>query len=567
MTQKIVVVGAVAVGSKAACRFKRLNQKADVTLIDQDEFISYGGCGIPYFISGDVDDVSQLRKTSFHMLRDEKFFLEDKGIRALSGTKALSIDRENKFVLTRNKNGQEAELAYDKLVLGIGTRPKDLNIPGIGLKNVFHVGNLHDAMQIKQMVINGQVEKAVIVGAGFIGLEMAEALADMWEIETSVVEFWDQIMPGFVGKNLSRMARHQMEQNNVAFYLEESVEAIEGKETVTAVKTNKRTLEADLVIMAVGIEPNVDIARKAGLEISENGFLVVNDRMQTSDPDIYAGGDCVQIPNLVTGKPGFFPMGSMANRQGRVIGTNLAEGDACFKGAVGSFVVKIFDHALAGAGLSLETAQKEGFDAVGIMVAQFDRAHFYPEKEIIFLELVVDKTTRNVLGIQGFGNQNSGLFSRINAVAPLLQYRPTVDVISNLEIAYSPPFASAMDIINALGNVAENYLEGRYHPLHAKEFSECWEDRECGDYFFLDCRANADAQPFADKYPDIWKSIPHDQLYKRMDEVPRDKRLILICNTGVRSYEAQINLKASGIEDTVSVGGGVAGLKECGLKF
>jgi NADPH-dependent 2,4-dienoyl-CoA reductase/sulfur reductase-like enzyme/rhodanese-related sulfurtransferase len=567
MAENILIIGAVAVGPKSGCRFKRLCQEGNVTLIDQDDIISYGGCGIPYYISGDVSDESELRSTSFHMVRDETFFRDDKGLKALTGTKAMSIDRKNKKVRVQNKNGEEKDFSYDKLVIGMGTRPRDLNIPGVGLKNVFRVGNMHDAIAIKQMVAAGQVEKAVVIGGGFIGLEMAEALADMWQIDTTVVEYCDQIMPGFVSKSMARMAQKRMSDEGVTFYLGEGVEALEGEGTVAAVKTNKRILPADIVIMAVGVAPNTQLAADAGLEIGQNGLIVVNDHMQTSDPDIYAGGDCVQIKNLVTGKPGFFPLGSMANRQGRVIGTNLAGGDAVFKGGVGSFVVKTFDMALAGAGLSDETARKNGYDAVGIQVAQFDRAHFYPEKEIIYLELVVDRKTRRVLGIQGFGGQNSGMFARVNAVATILQYQPTVDAVSNLELAYSPPFASAMDIVNALGNAAENYLDGRYTPMDFDEFAACWPDRGKNGCLYLDCRAYADAKVFEDKYPGVWKSIPHNELIKRMDEVPRDKKLVLVCNTGVRSYEAQINLRALGFDNTVSVGAGVASLKQGGIDF
>jgi len=566
MAENILIIGAVAVGPKSACRFKRLCQDGNVTLIDQDDIISYGGCGIPYYISGDVSDESELRSTSFHMVRDETFFRDDKGVTALTGTKALSIDRKNKKVRIRDKSG-ERDIPYDKLVLGMGTRPRDLNIPGISLKNVYRVGNMHDAIAIKQMISAGQAEKAVVIGGGFIGLEMAEALADMWQIDTSIVEYCDQIMPGFVSKSFARMAQKRMEDEGVHFYLGEGVEALEGEGTVERIRTNKRTLDADLVIMAVGVAPNTALAAEAGLDIGPNGFIAVNDHMQTSDPDIYAGGDCVQIKNLVTGKPGFFPLGSMANRQGRVIGTNLAGGNAVFKGGVGSFVVKTFDMALAGAGLSDETARKYGFDAVGIQVAQFDRAHFYPEKEIIYLELVVDRKTRRVLGIQGFGGQNSGMFARVNAVATILQYQPLVEAVSNLELAYSPPFASAMDIINALGNAAENYLDGRYAPMDFDEFAAYWPNRGQNGCFYLDCRAYADAKVFEDKYPGIWKSIPHNELLQRMDEVPRDKKLVLICNTGVRSYEAQINLRARGIDNTVSVGAGMASLKQVGMDF
>jgi len=565
MSQNVIIIGAVALGAKAACRVKRLMPDARVLLIDADEQISYGGCGIPYYVSGDISDASELRSTSFHRVRDEAFFREDKGVEVMTKTTALSIDREKKLVRVQLKTGEKKDFFYDKLVLATGARPRELNIPGFNKKNVFSVGSLNDGIAIKKSLVSGGIEKAVIIGAGFIGLEMAEAVADMWEVETHVVEYCDQVMPGFVSKNLSLMAQKALEDRGVMFHLGESVRAIEGDDTVSGVRTDHGLLEADMVISAVGISPNCDLAVQAGLQVSEQGHIIVNDRMQTSDPDIYSGGDCVTITNLVTGKPGYFPLGSMANRQGRVIGSNIAGMSARFPGAVGSFAVKIFDYALAGAGLSIETALKEGFDAASIQVAQFDRAHFYPEKEIVFLELVVDRKTRRVLGIQGFGGKDSGLIARINAVAVLLSHHITVDAISNLEFTYSPPFASAMDIVNALGNAAENYLDGRLKPIRALEFKKYWENRDSGEVFFLDCRAAADGYPIEEKHPECWKNIPHDQLKSRMHEVPKDKKLILICNTGVRSYEAQLNLEAAGIKDTLNLGAGMAGLRACGI--
>ena len=567
MSRRIVVVGGVALGSKAACRAKRMDPKAEVYLIDRDEYVSYGGCGIPFYISGDVSDVSELRSTSFHMIRDERFFLKDKGVIVMTGTEVVAVDRQAKQVDIKRKDGTADTLSYDKLVLATGTTPRKLNLPGEDLENVYTVANLHDAVAIKQKMIDGSIEKAVVVGGGFIGLEMAEALADMWEIETSVVEVFDQIMPGFVSPSLAKMAQTCLEKNGVKIYTSEKVSAIIGDGSVSSVKTDKRTLEADMVIMAVGVVPNTALAKSIGLDITPQGWIVVNDHMQTSDPNIYAGGDCAAVKNLITGELGSYPLGSMANRQGRVIGTNIAGGEGHFDGAVGSWVVKIFDSALAGAGVTVDKARAAGFDAVGIQVAQFDRAHFYIEKEVIFLELVVDCKTRKVLGIQGYGGKDSGMVGRINAVAPLLKYKPEVEEISNLELAYSPPFSSAMDIINALGNAASNYLDGRYRFITMEEFNKCWEDRESGKTFFLDCRANADAQPFEDKYPGIWKSIPHDQLVDRMDEVPKDKKLVLICNTGVRSYETQLNLNEHGITDNVNTGAGMAGLKTWGIDF
>jgi NADPH-dependent 2,4-dienoyl-CoA reductase/sulfur reductase-like enzyme/rhodanese-related sulfurtransferase len=566
MPKNIVVIGAVALGPKAACRLKRLDPDSHVVMVDKDELISYGGCGIPYFISGDVSDPGQLQETSFHMVRDKHFFREAKDIEVLTKTEALSIDRASKRVHIKNlRTQEESTLPYDKLVLATGSRPRRLDLPGIDLDGVFAVNNMSSAIAIKDRISTGKVEKALIIGGGFIGLEMAEALTDMWGIETTVVEITDQLLPGLISRNMAQIVRHHMEEKEVSFLMEERVVRLEGSGNVERAVTTGGTIEADLVIVAAGTEPHSDLAREAGLEISARGSISVNSKMQTSDPDIYAGGDCVEVTNLITGKPGYYPLGSMANRQGRIIGTNLAGGNVEFPGAVGSFVVKLFDLSVAAAGLSIDVARREGFEAISAFVIQFDRAHFYPEKDLMTLELVAEQGSGRVLGIQGVGPMGEGTVGRINAVASILRYNPTVQDIANLELAYSPPFSAAMDILNALGNTAENMLAGKNRVLDVDEFDELWKQRDQGDVVFLDCRGWGNAEPLVNKYPEHWKSVPQDELRTRMEEVPRDKKLVLICNTGVRSYEAQVILDKLGITDTCNLQGGVACLRKWGL--
>ncbi|MCW7755084.1 FAD-dependent oxidoreductase [Desulfobotulus sp. H1] len=566
MGKRVLVVGAVALGSKAACRLKRLEPDAEVLLIDQDEHISYGGCGIPYYVSGDVADASELQSTSFHMLRDERFFKDCKDIDVLTRTRVTAINRKGKTIDIVRQDGSKDSLAYDKLVIGTGSRVRDLAINGQNLKGIFSVGSLRDAIAIKSTIAAGQAGTAVVVGGGFIGLEMAEALADMWGIETTVVEIADQIMPGFVGPEMAHMAQQHMEGQGVSFRLGERVIRFEGEDgTVARVVTDKESLEADLVIIAAGIVPNGELAADAGLEVGWNGGIVVDAHMRTTDPDIYAGGDCVLVANALTGKPGYYPLGSLSNRQGRVIGDNLAGKESVSPPVVGSFVVKLFETCLCGAGLTLKRALEEGFDAVSVRMCQLDRAHFYPTKELMYLELVVDRKTRQILGIQGSGSKGDATVGRINAVAALLPRKPVVEDISNMEFAYSPPFSSAMDIVNALGNVADNLLDGRMHPIGCEEFAEKWEAIQKGDICLIDCRARADAKVYEEKYPAFWKGIPQDELLQRLDELPEGKPLVLICNTGVRSYEAQLNLRAKGHTDNVTVFGGVAMLKHWGM--
>lgn len=566
MTQRVVIIGAVALGPKAACRLKRLQPEAEVVMIDQDELISYGGCGIPYYISGDVSDATELMSTSFHMLRDEGFFNKAKDIKVLTRTRALAIDRTKKEVTVHDlKTDEKKVIPYDKLVLATGSRPRRIPVPGTELDGVFTISTVKDAIVIKERITRGEVGSAVIIGAGAIGLEMAEAFTDLWGIETKVIEVMDQILPGIMDKNLALMAQRHMEEKGVTFYLSENVKRIEGDGRVERVVTDRRTLESDMVIMATGVQPNTDLAREAGLVISQSGAIVVNNRLQTSDPDIYAGGDCVENLHLVTGKYVYFPSGSIANRHGRIIGTNLAGGAATFDGIVASFVIKLFDLSLASAGLSLQGAQESGFDAIGALVVQADRAHFYPGQDLMYLELVVEKSTRRVLGIQGVGSAGDGLVRRVDAVAAVLKFRPTTTDISNMEIAYSPPFAAAMDILNAVGNVADNIIEGRCRTIETDQFETLFEDRTKGGVIFLDVRSPKNAAPYVQRYPEYWINIPQEQLRDRLKEVPSDKRLVLICNSGVRSYEAQVTLDNSGIKDTYNLQGGVAAIKKVGI--
>ncbi|WP_316899898.1 FAD-dependent oxidoreductase [Pseudodesulfovibrio indicus] len=567
MSQHIVVIGGVALGPKAACRFKRLEPGSKVTMIDQTAMISYGGCGIPYYVSGDVSDASELSTTSFHMMRDPKFFKEVKGVDVQILTKATRIDREKKCVEVENvQTGEKACIDYDKLVIATGASPRRLGLPGEDLKGVNYVANPGDATRIREAISKGEVGNAVIVGAGFIGLEMAEAFADMWGVETSVVEITGQIMPRLVSQTLATMGQKHMEENGVNFYFGETVQAIEGEDgVVKRVVTDKRVLDADAVIISAGVVPNSDLARDAGLAVHERGGVYVDEFMRTNDPDIYAGGDCCIVKNLITGTDAFLPLGSMANRQGRIIGTNLAGGTAKFDGVVGSFVVKLFETSMAGTGLSLESAKAAGFDAMSVLLIQLDRAHFYPTKELMTLEMVVDKPTRRVLGVQGFGSSGDAMVGRINAVAALLKSAPTIDDVSNMELAYSPPFAAAMDILNTLANLADNALRGINRGVGPAGFKELWDNRDKDACFFLDCRERGDADPLVEKNPEFWHNVPQGEIYDRLDEIPVDQPIVLVCNTGARSYEAQIMLDEKGYKNVTNIHGGMAAIRKYGI--
>ena len=539
---------------------------AEITLVDENLFISYGGCGIPYYVSGEVNNLDDLRATPYHTVRDPEFFRTMKGITVRNQTRAMAIDRAAKTLLVRNVvTGEEEKLPYDKLVLATGATPRMPPVEGHDLKNVLTLTRLEAADVIRKACEHGQVNEAVIVGGGFIGLEAAVALSDMWGVKVSVVEMMDQMLPGVLSHNMGKMAAHDCEAHGLSVYTSEKVVKLEGKDgAVCKVITDKRELPAQLVIFAAGFLPNGQLAKDAGLEVAPFGAIVVNEKMQTSDPDIYAGGDCVAIKNLITGKLGYLPLGSMANRQGRVIGTNAASDNgkaAAFHGAVGTWCVKIFKMSACGTGLTIERAKAFGFDAISASLEQLDRAHFYPEKHMMTLELVVERGTRRVLGIQGVCEDGDALKARIDAVATMLQFgKPTIDDLANAEIAYAPPFASAMDAVNAVANVADNILSGQLKPISSKEFGELWKDRANNNVFFADARPAVAGNATAAKYPGEWHAIALEDIEAKFDSIPKDRPVALVCNTGLRSYEVMLYLHNHGVTDVVNALGGMQAL-------
>ncbi|KHK03285.1 FAD-dependent oxidoreductase [Desulfovibrio sp. TomC] len=565
MPQQVVIIGGVALGPKAACRFKRLEPESNVIMLDRSPRISYGGCGIPYYVSGEVSDITGLQSTAFHMVRNPEFFHDVKDVDARNETEVTAIDRAAKTVTAKHlPTGREETIPYDKLVLAMGSRPRKLPIAGLDLAGVHTVDSLEAAESIKAAVAAGGVGSVAIIGSGFIGLEMAVAFADMWGLDVTVIELFDQILPGVTGPALSTMARKHMEEKGVVFHLSEQVARLEGDGKVERVVTDKGVIEADMVIVSVGVVPNSELAKAAGIAVSERGGVLVDEFMRTSDPDIYAGGDCIEVKNLVTGQPMYLPLGSMANRQGRIIGDNLAGASSRFAGVVGSWCVKLFDLGVAGTGLTLAGATRAGYDAVATHITAVDRAHFYPEHGLMSLELVAERGTRRVLGLQGVSVMGDALIGKINTVAAMLPYAPTVSDISNVEVAYSPPFAAAMDILNTVGNAADNILTGQNKGISVTEFAQLWDDAASGIHV-IDCRENTQGGPLEDKHPGRWHNIPQGQLRQRLAEVPKDQPVVLMCNTGARSYEALVILTDAGFHQVVSVEGGMAAVKAAGV--
>ncbi len=574
MAKKVLIIGAVALGPKAAARCRRLDSNIEILMIDQGNFISYGGCGMPFYLSGEVDNVHALRQTSAHVNRDPDFFNDVKNVEVRIHTKALSIQKEDKTVSVENLDtGEKYDIAYDELVLGTGSSPIIPQIPGINLQNVCAISCLEEAMSIRENCAKSKLENVVIIGGGFTGMEVAVALADMWSLKCTLIKRSPRLLPSLISETISEMVRHDLGSLGIDVISEEEVLELRGENgEVKEVITSKRTLKAEQVIFAMGVKPNSEIAQKAGLDCNPRGGIRVNEYLQSSHPHIYAGGDCVVMKNIISGKEQHLPMGSLANRHGRIIGTNVAGGNpVCgmetFNGVVGSWCMKLAKGSASGTGLTVDEAKKAGFDAMSVNVEQLDRAHFYPEKDMMTLEVTVDKKTRRVLGMQGYCANGDALKARIDTVAAMLQFsKPTLNDLSNVEVAYSPPLASAMDVINTAANVADNVLSGVHNAISPAQFVELWEQRENNNYIFVDSRPAKASQILAEKYPDYWYSMPLEGFDKVISKLPQGKNIAFICNSGTRAYECQRKLKRTG-RDSVNSAGGMQAMKKRGQEF
>ncbi len=558
MAKRIVIIGAVALGPKVACRLRRLDPLAEIVLIDRDNLISYGGCGIPYYVGGDINDVEDLYSTSSHVIRDQAFFADCKGITVQTEVEALTIDRAQRSVRVRHvQSGREDVLTYDKLVLATGSIPNIPPFPGHTLPWVHSIASLHEAVRIKEMMAKGKVGKAVVIGGGAIGIEISEALCDLWGIETCLIEMEDQVLPTLLGKCIARVVKaHLMEKGVEVLVDEKVVQMYQDEETGKRyVETSRRTLETDIVILAIGVRPNTKLASDAGIALGSSGGVLVDRRLRTSDPNIYAGGDCVELRNLISGENMHMALGSLANRQGRVIASNINGGNSHFEGTVGTFCMKVFDLGVAKAGLTYRQAKETGFDPVYAVVSQADHAHFYPTSELLYISLIADRASRRILGVEAAGIHGDAVKSRVDTVAVLLKHNLTVDDVCSVEAGYAPPYASAMDAINNAGNALDNILSESDTPIDAYDFLMLLQRDEI---WVLDVRGKREATPFVKKYGDRWINIPQNELGHRIHDIPHEQMLYLICDTGPRSYEAQVFLASQGIQKTKNVQGGLA---------
>lgn len=550
--RKIVVIGGVAAGLKAAAKARRCDPDAQITVVEKGTMISYGACGMPYYVAGDVSDLDRLSMTAAGAVRNPAFFKDVKGFDVLTESQATGIDRTNKTVTVKKvATGEELLLPYDKLVIATGAVPVEPSLPGVTLANIHQLWHPNDAKAIRTLLERSRIENAVIIGAGLVGIEMAEALS-MWDVKVTIVEMKDQIFSAFLDEEIAASVAKYLEEKGITVLTGEKVERFNGTEAVQEVVTDKRVIPTDLVVLAIGVRPNVELARQAGLTIGETGAIAVDEYLTTSDPDIYAGGDCVENTHILSNRKIFTPMGSTANKHGRVIGINLCGGREKFGGVLGTVLVKALDLNVGKVGLTEKAAKELGFEIVTVLTAGHDRPHYMPTAKFITIKLIVDAGSHKLLGAQAFGEGE--VSKRIDVLATLMTFGRTVDDLLDIDLGYAPPYNSPIDNAAVAASTLINKLEGSFKgisPLAAKE------KIDAGKTVFLDVRTPNECKQSRLGGCQNIKYIPLGQLRKRIDELGKDDEIVAFCKISLRGYEAALILEGEGFDNVKVMEGGL----------
>lgn len=546
---RVVIIGGVAAGPKVASKVMRLRPDAEVTIIERGELLSYAGCGLPYYISGTVRDRRALLSTPLGAVRDPIFFHHVRNVSVLNRTEALEVDRRGRRVRIRDlADGSERWIPYDRLVLATGARPVVPDLPGRHLRNIYTLHGVHDAEGIRHAVAGECALDVVLVGGGLIAVEMTRALAQRG-CRLTIVERMPQIL-GMLDEEIARLLQLHLEANGVRVITGVEVRGFLGDDTVRAVQTDRGEIPADLVVLAAGVRPDTSLARAAGLAIGPMGGILVDEHQHTSDPNIYAAGDCVEQRDILTGRPAYIPLGSTANKQGRVAAVHLCNGHDRFPGILGTVVCQVFDYCVGRTGLNEREARDLGRDVVTVLCAAPDREHFLPGARLLMLKLVVERPTRRLLGLQVLGPGEGD--KRIDVAATAITAGMSVDQVAHLDLGYAPPFSPALDNLITACNVARNKLDGLFVGISPLEARRLLQERR--DVMLIDVSTPREYEEM--RIPGS-RLIPLGSLRGRMRELEGRGILLLCCRNSLRAYEASILLRHAGFSDVRVLDGGV----------
>ncbi|MGL4818784.1 MAG: FAD-dependent oxidoreductase [Bacilli bacterium] len=532
---RIIIIGGVAAGTSAAAKARRNIDTAEIVLYDKDTHVSYSGCGLPYYIGGEIEEIDELTP------RDAAFFKKKYEIDVRTGHEVTEIDRENKTLTVKNLNTNETFTdTYDKLVIATGASAFVPPIEGANLPHVFVLRNVNNAIQMRTFVDTNAPKKAVVVGSGFIGLEMVENLVNRG-IDVTLVEVGQKLTPNLDG-DMAKLLQGELTKRKVTVKLGAAVTKIELDHVELS---SGETIATDLVLLATGVRPNVQLAKAIGLELGVTGAIKVTNQMQTNDPDIYACGDCVETFNSISGKPVYRPLGSTANKTGRIAGDAMTGGSLVYRGNLSTGIFQIFDMTVAATGLSEVEAKNEGYDVMVCHNIKPDKPHYFNGKEMT-IKGIADRETGRLLGVQIIGP--SGVDKRIDVFATLITYGANVEELFHLDLAYAPPFSTTKDPVHYTGMILENARSAGRPLMNPADLAE----RD--DVQIVDSRSAKDYEKKGHVEGAV--NIPHAEIRKRLEELDPEKPVVTYCNKGVTGNAAQNILIGRGFKEVYNLSGG-----------
>lgn len=533
---KTIIIGGVAGGASAAARLRRLDEKAEIIILEKGEFVSFANCGLPYYIGGEITDREELT------LQTPESFKARFNIDVRIFNEAVKINPEENTITIKNlQNGESYTEKYDNLILSPGAEPIIPNIKGIESANVFTLRNIPDTLKIKNYIDTEKPESAVVIGGGYIGVEMAENLAKAG-LNVSIVELADHLIAP-LDFDMAADVHRYIKEKGIKLFLNNGVTAIEHNRIIL----QKGEINADMVIMSVGVRPETAIAKACGIETNSRGSIIVDSKMHANIPNIYAVGDAVEIKNFITNAPSFIPLAGPANKQGRIAADNIAGYESEYTGTQGSAVLKLFDMTVATTGLNEKSAQENKIDYDKAYIYSSSHASYYPNGNMMSIKALWDKKSLKIIGAQITGFD--GVDKRMDVIASAIRFGGKITDLTQLELCYAPPFSSAKDPVNMLGFTAENIISGKIKQFFWNEVEALPRDNSVT---LLDVRTVTE---FKRGKIDGFINIPLDSLRARIDEIPKDKPVYVHCHSGLRSYIACRILQGNGY-DCYNLAGG-----------
>ncbi len=530
---KVVIVGGVAGGATAAARIRRLDEHAEIVVFEKSGYVSYANCGLPYYIGGEIEDKRELT-----LQTPESFYARFR-VDMRVHHEVIAVDVKAKTVKVRNlASGEVFSESYDKLILSTGARPIKPNFEGIDNERIFTLRTVEDTLRIKQFTEDKRPQSAVVVGGGFIGIEVSENLRRLG-MDVTLVEAAPQVMAPFDG-DMAALIHAEMVRNGIKLMLGTMVEGFTAEGGVTVRLKDREPQTADMAVLAIGVAPDTTLARDAGLELGIKGSIVVDDRMQTSAPEVYAVGDAVQIKNFVTGKEGLISLAGPANKQGRIAADNVCGRDSRYTGGQGSSVIKIFGLTAACTGINERTAKSLGLDCDKVVLSPMSHAGYYPGGSVMTMKVLFERGTCRILGAQIIGRD--GVDKRIDVIATAIRAGLKATELTELDLAYAPPYSSAKDPVNMAGYMIENVCDGVLKQWHIEDADSIVSRK---DVTLLDVRT---PEEFQRGHIEGFLNIPVDELREGLSKLDKSKPVYVICQSGLRSYIASRILAGNGYE-------------------